>query len=188
VVYWSWDVGGSITTAGRFYPEILHRSWSPDHILLLEKSLNHQEYVLAHCQPAYLSHLNVTISYFRAQRDRILLGLTTVTIAVFTMQLCSGTPPFLTSEVANKQDYLEWISEYRTKANKIRSIISLSKVSIPHIGISSWSSASCCSSLPSLFRLCDISGGEPGAKWMSREVIRRSMPGMRSGVGSRDRA
>jgi magnesium transporter len=26
VVYWSWDVGGSITTAGRFYPEILHRS------------------------------------------------------------------------------------------------------------------------------------------------------------------
>ena len=64
-----------------------------DHILLLEKSLNHQEYVLAHCQPAYLSHLNVTIGYFRAQRDRILLGLTTVTIAVFSMQLCSGTTP-----------------------------------------------------------------------------------------------
>lgn len=67
-----------------------------DHILLLEKSLSHQEYVLSHCQPAYLSHLNVTISYFRAQRDRILLGLTTVTIAVFTMQFCSGQSLALT--------------------------------------------------------------------------------------------
>lgn len=159
----------------------------PDHILLLEKSLNHQEYVLAHCQPAYLSHLNVTISYFRAQRDRILLGLTTVTIAVFTMQLCSGTLSVPVSGKADNQDCSGSTSEYLIKEDRIRSITSPSKVSIPHIGISSWSSASCCSSLPSLFRLCDIFGGELGVRWISREIIRKSMPGMRIGVGSRHR-
>lgn len=96
-----------------------------DHILLLEKSLNHQEYVLAHCQPAYLSHLNVTISYFRAQRDRILLGLTTVTIAVFSMQLCSGRS--LASDrqegqliIRNILDERENTTPRRPKCNRLR--------------------------------------------------------------------
>lgn len=64
-----------------------------DHILLLETSLFHYEYILSHCQPAYLSHLNVGFSFVRGKRDRAILALSTVTISILPMQFitCKST-------------------------------------------------------------------------------------------------
>ncbi|WWC89067.1 uncharacterized protein L201_003985 [Kwoniella dendrophila CBS 6074] len=58
-----------------------------DHILLLQTSLYHYEYILSHCQPAYLSHLNVSFSFARGGTDQAILALTTVTISILPMQL-----------------------------------------------------------------------------------------------------
>ncbi|WRT66670.1 uncharacterized protein IL334_003630 [Kwoniella shivajii] len=57
-----------------------------DHILLLQTSLYHYEYILSHCQPAYLSHLNVSFSFARGGTDKAILALSTVTISVLPMQ------------------------------------------------------------------------------------------------------
>ncbi|WWC94542.1 hypothetical protein V866_001388 [Kwoniella sp. B9012] len=57
-----------------------------DHILLLQTSLYHYEYILSHCQPAYLSHLNVSFSFARGGTDQAILALSTVTISILPMQ------------------------------------------------------------------------------------------------------
>jgi magnesium transporter len=61
-----------------------------DHILLLQTSLHHYEYILSHCQPAYLSHLSVSFSFARGGTDKAILALSTVTIGVLPMQLVLG--------------------------------------------------------------------------------------------------
>ncbi|KAK4687837.1 magnesium transporter, partial [Tremellales sp. Uapishka_1] len=61
-----------------------------DHILLLQTSLNHYEYILSHCQPAYLSHLSVSSSLARGGTDKAILALSTVTISILPMQLVIG--------------------------------------------------------------------------------------------------
>ncbi|WWC62205.1 uncharacterized protein I303_104800 [Kwoniella dejecticola CBS 10117] len=61
-----------------------------DHILLLQTSLYHYEYILSHCQPAYLSHLNVSFSFAKGGTDKAILALSTVTISILPMQLILG--------------------------------------------------------------------------------------------------
>ena len=68
---------------------------NPDHILLLQTSLNHYEYILSHCQPAYLSHLSVSFSFARGGVDRGILALSTVTISMLPMQFVIGKSPAL---------------------------------------------------------------------------------------------
>ncbi|KAK8864684.1 hypothetical protein IAR55_001936 [Kwoniella newhampshirensis] len=61
-----------------------------DHILLLQTSLYHYEYILGHCQPAYLSHLNVSFSYARGGTDQAILALSVVAFSVLPMQFILG--------------------------------------------------------------------------------------------------
>ncbi|WWC69892.1 uncharacterized protein I206_103835 [Kwoniella pini CBS 10737] len=61
-----------------------------DHILLLQTSLYHYEYILSHCQPAYLSHLNVSFSFAKGGTDKAILALSTVTISILPMQFILG--------------------------------------------------------------------------------------------------
>lgn len=61
-----------------------------DHILLMQTSLNHYEYILSHCQPAYLSHLNLAFSFTRGNISRSILALSTVTISILPMQFITG--------------------------------------------------------------------------------------------------
>ncbi|ORY26334.1 hypothetical protein BCR39DRAFT_498322 [Naematelia encephala] len=61
-----------------------------DHILLLQTSLFHYEYMLAHCQPAYLSHLSVSFTLAKGGTDKAILALSTVTISVLPMQFICG--------------------------------------------------------------------------------------------------
>ncbi|WVN85663.1 uncharacterized protein L203_100812 [Cryptococcus depauperatus CBS 7841] len=57
-----------------------------DHILLLQTSLHHYEYILSHCQTSYMSHLNVSFAFTRGRTDQAILALSTVTIGVLPMQ------------------------------------------------------------------------------------------------------
>jgi Mg2+ and Co2+ transporter CorA len=61
-----------------------------DHILLLQTSLYHYEYILSHCQPAYLSYLNVSSAQSRGGTDVLILTLSTVSIGILPMQLFIG--------------------------------------------------------------------------------------------------
>jgi Mg2+ and Co2+ transporter CorA len=61
-----------------------------DHILLLQTSLYHYEYILSHCQPAYLSYLNVSSASARGGTDMLILALSTVSIGILPMQLVTG--------------------------------------------------------------------------------------------------
>lgn len=61
-----------------------------DHILLLQTSLYHYEYILAHCQPAYLSYLNVSGAQSRGGTDMLILALSTVSMGILPMQLITG--------------------------------------------------------------------------------------------------
>ena len=61
-----------------------------DHILLMQTSLNHYEYILSHCQPAYLSHLNLAFSFTRGNISRSILALSTVTISILPMQFVTS--------------------------------------------------------------------------------------------------
>lgn len=61
-----------------------------DHILLLQTSLYHYEYILSHCQPAYLSYLQVSGTLSRGGTDKLILALSTVTIGILPMQLVLG--------------------------------------------------------------------------------------------------
>lgn len=58
-----------------------------DHILLLQNSLQHYEYILSHCQPAYISHLNLGFKIAKGRSDKAILALSTVAIGVLPMQL-----------------------------------------------------------------------------------------------------
>jgi len=58
-----------------------------DHILLLQNSLMHYEYILSHCQPAYLSHLSVSFGMSKGRSDQAILALSTVAIGILPMQL-----------------------------------------------------------------------------------------------------
>jgi magnesium transporter len=61
-----------------------------DHILLLQTSLYHYEYILSHCQPAYLSHLSVAFSLAKGGTDKAILALSVVSIGVLPMQVLIG--------------------------------------------------------------------------------------------------
>lgn len=62
-----------------------------DHILLLQTSLYHYEYILANCQPAYISYLQVTGSTSRGDISSLILALSTVSIGILPMQFVLGT-------------------------------------------------------------------------------------------------
>ncbi|BEJ08924.1 hypothetical protein CcaverHIS641_0510180 [Cutaneotrichosporon cavernicola] len=61
-----------------------------DHILLLQTSLYHYEYILANCQPAYISHLHVSGSTSRGNISTLVLALSVVTIGTLPMQFVTG--------------------------------------------------------------------------------------------------
>lgn len=61
-----------------------------DHILLLQNSLYHYEYILSHCQPAYLSHLNVSYAFTKGRTDQAILALSVVAISILPMQFITG--------------------------------------------------------------------------------------------------
>ncbi|OWZ60459.1 cation transporter [Cryptococcus neoformans c45] len=61
-----------------------------DHILLLQNSLYHYEYILSHCQPAYLSHLNVSFAVTKGRTDQAILALSVVAISILPMQFITG--------------------------------------------------------------------------------------------------
>jgi Mg2+ and Co2+ transporter CorA len=61
-------------------------SVSLDHILMLQTSLNHYEYILSHCQPAYMSYLGVTSSIVRGDISNMILALSCVTVGYLPMQ------------------------------------------------------------------------------------------------------
>lgn len=61
-----------------------------DHILLLQTSLVHYDYILSHCQPAFLSHLSVSAHKARGGTDIAVLALSTVTVSVLPMQVVIG--------------------------------------------------------------------------------------------------
>lgn len=64
-----------------------------DHILLLQTSLYHYEYILANCQPAYISYLQVTGSTSRGDISSLILALSTVSIGILPMQFVLGKYP-----------------------------------------------------------------------------------------------
>lgn len=61
-----------------------------DHILLLQTSLYHYEYILSQCQPAYLSYLHVSGTLSRGGTDKLILALSTVTVGILPMQFVLG--------------------------------------------------------------------------------------------------
>lgn len=61
-----------------------------DHILLLQTSLMHYEYILSHCQPAYLSHLQVSFHITRGGIAKHILALSVVTISILPMQFVTS--------------------------------------------------------------------------------------------------
>ena len=64
-----------------------------DHILLLQNSLLHYEYILSHCQPAYLSHLNLSFKIAKGRSDHAILALSTVAVGVLPLQLVTSEGP-----------------------------------------------------------------------------------------------
>jgi Mg2+ and Co2+ transporter CorA len=65
-----------------------------DHILLLQTSLYHYEYILAHCQPTYLSHLKYSFHITRRLISKHILILSTVAVSILPIQTVTGTSPF----------------------------------------------------------------------------------------------
>ncbi|GMK53933.1 hypothetical protein CspeluHIS016_0105190 [Cutaneotrichosporon spelunceum] len=61
-----------------------------DHILLLQTSLYHYEYILANCQPTYISHLMVSGSTSRGNISTLVLTLSIVSIGILPMQFVTG--------------------------------------------------------------------------------------------------
>ncbi|CAK9781178.1 hypothetical protein CC85DRAFT_266265 [Cutaneotrichosporon oleaginosum] len=62
-----------------------------DHILLLQTSLYHYEYILANCQPAYISYLQVSGSTSRGNISNLVLALSVVTIGILPMQFVTSS-------------------------------------------------------------------------------------------------
>ena len=62
----------------------------PDHILLLQTSLYHYEYILAQAQPAYLSHIRWSYNITRRLISKKILVLSTVTVTILPLQTVCG--------------------------------------------------------------------------------------------------
>lgn len=87
------DVQGQSSATGqplRPRQQTHSRHISTDHILMLQTSLSHYEYILSHCQPAYMSHLSVTFSIARGSTSSLVLALSCVTIGVLPAQMFIG--------------------------------------------------------------------------------------------------
>jgi magnesium transporter len=61
-----------------------------DHIIMLQTSLLHYEYILAHCQPAYMAHLQVTFAIARSGTSDLILALSIVAIGILPLQLLTS--------------------------------------------------------------------------------------------------
>ncbi|KAJ9107477.1 hypothetical protein QFC21_000930 [Naganishia friedmannii] len=61
-----------------------------DHIIMLQTSLLHYEYILSHCQPAYMAHLNVTFAIARSGTSDLILALSVVGIGILPLQFITG--------------------------------------------------------------------------------------------------
>ncbi|ORX35589.1 hypothetical protein BD324DRAFT_630759 [Kockovaella imperatae] len=61
-----------------------------DHILLLQNSLFHAEYILAGAQPAYMAYLSVASKIARGETDDGVLGLSVVAIGILLPMLVIG--------------------------------------------------------------------------------------------------
>ncbi|TXT09019.1 hypothetical protein VHUM_02493 [Vanrija humicola] len=61
-----------------------------DHILLLQTSFYHYDYILSHCQPAYMSYLRVANALSRGSTDILILSLSVVTVGILPMQVLVG--------------------------------------------------------------------------------------------------
>ncbi|KAL1411370.1 hypothetical protein Q8F55_002326 [Vanrija albida] len=61
-----------------------------DHILLLQTSFYHYDYILSHCQPAYMSYLRVANALSRGSTDILILSLSVVTVGILPMQCLVG--------------------------------------------------------------------------------------------------
>ena len=66
---------------------------TPDHILLLQNSLYHYEYILSHCQPAYISQLNFSFKVAKGRSDQAIMALSVVAIGILPMQLVTSKQP-----------------------------------------------------------------------------------------------
>ena len=74
------ETGASVDAAyiGDVEGESIHKApLMPDHILLLESSLNHYDYILSTSQTAYLSQLSVSSVWARGATDQAILALST---------------------------------------------------------------------------------------------------------------
>lgn len=98
------DVQG-VSAVGRFNVKCDAELIDPpsDHILMLQTSLNHYEYILSHCQPAYMSYLGVTSSIVRGDISNMILALSCVTVGYLPMQFvtCAYGRSDLAGPVAN---------------------------------------------------------------------------------------
>ncbi|GHJ86096.1 hypothetical protein NliqN6_2498 [Naganishia liquefaciens] len=61
-----------------------------DHIIMLQTSLLHYEYILSHCQPAYMAHLSVTFAITRSGTSDLILALSVVGIGILPLQLLTS--------------------------------------------------------------------------------------------------
>lgn len=58
---------------------------------MLQTSLLHYEYILSHCQPAYMAHLHVTFAIVRSGTSDLILALSIVGIGILPLQLLTST-------------------------------------------------------------------------------------------------
>lgn len=61
-----------------------------DHILMLQTSLNHYEYILSRAQPAYMAHLRVAHHIVRGDISTLILAFSAVSIGYLPMQFVTG--------------------------------------------------------------------------------------------------
>ena len=67
--------------------ETLTLTCFPDHIILIQNSLYHSEYILSCAGPGFLSHLNVSSVMARGGTDQAILALSTVAIGILPVSL-----------------------------------------------------------------------------------------------------
>lgn len=61
-----------------------------DHIIILQTSLYHYEYILSQCQPTYTSYIRVINKLSRGNTDDLILALSVVTISILPMQFITS--------------------------------------------------------------------------------------------------
>ncbi|CDZ98210.1 Mg2 transporter protein, CorA-like/Zinc transport protein ZntB [Phaffia rhodozyma] len=77
--------GGSGREMGIYFGDI------QDHIIELQSTLLHYEYLLSQAQPAYLAQLQVRLSMTRARSDRAILRLSYVAIGILPVQFITSS-------------------------------------------------------------------------------------------------